>query len=209
MIRIQAVDSTETLGKPFKALDESSWPAYLSSGRAFLLYLVRRTRGWNMRLPPITEAMRQTVSHFGQQHDNASLQALLMAVFCTWEAEPEARDDHLFGDYLRVASILGPNEYAGISATAHRLIHLLFWARLAVFREITQNHAPEAETLRRIHSEYVFSFAPPALLFLGDSPLTDFLFVFSFASFSSSSSLLLLLFVGPRHPSASFFSWAS
>ncbi len=138
------------MGKPFKALQSSTRPAYIATGKLFFLYLLRRSRKQDSTLPNL-RGLHQQVTDLALHPTPDALQNLLMEISKTWDDVPATRDDHLLGDFLKLSSVRRDGNFASLTTIHHTLAHLLYWVRLAVFRQIHHHRANEAETLKRIH----------------------------------------------------------
>ena len=150
LIKIQAFDEDTVMGKPFKALQTSTRAAYVSTGQKFITYLLRRSRKLGSPLPNL-RGLDQQVSAFGQRPTLDTLQSLLMEISKIWDDVPATRDDHLVGDFIKLSSVRRDGNFASLTSIHHTIAHLLYWVRLAVFRQIHHHRANEADTLKRIH----------------------------------------------------------
>jgi len=150
LIRIQAFDEDTVMGKPFKALERSTRPSYIATAQTFFTYLVRRHRMLVSRLPPL-RGLNDQVARFALEPSIDALQELLMEIFKTWDEVPATRDDHLLGDFVRLSSVRRDGNFASLTTIHHTLAHMIYWVRLAVFRQVHHHHrSNETETLRRV-----------------------------------------------------------
>ena len=132
------------------ALDKGTRPTYVHTMTKFILYMARRSQHLLSRLPSLG-GVATHVTSFALEPTAHKLHTLLMDIFNVWADEPEERDDHLIGNYLKFAAVLPDGNFVQMSTTRHTVVHMMYWARLAIFREV-RLHGHQEENLRRVHT---------------------------------------------------------
>jgi len=190
LVKIKSFEDSHNV-QPFIALDEKSEKDYTHTLTHLMLYLVRRSNGYD-QFPSLDVAAADSIKQFSDNPTVETLQAVLMKIFSIWD-QSRARDEHTLGQFLRFSSIRKEGGYATIHQIHQSIVKLVYLVRLGTFKELLTQSAPEkSKILELVKYPSVLSFL---LLFLLSFPFLSFPFLsFPFLSFPFLSFPSFLFF---------------